>query len=271
MEERSLNLDPIKGIATFNGIPISKVEGLVAILENLTARIEALEAGIIAEPTPTPTTTTPVVEFLEAKPNQTKGERPVWTDQTPFNKGQSLDFGSESGNYYLRIPLPDALKNISELTICGWVKRNSDQFGAGGNRVVDWLHQSQGVDFVLTMWDGLQLGVGEFPDNAPRSGQRFQLEKWEFFAVSYSFVEGIKYFKGSQETEASLIATHADYKERLIGGGSAFLTVGNFNPELLANDASLVDRSFKGLIHELRIFNKALSLEQIKSYQSNNG
>jgi len=54
-EEFTLKLDPIKGTATISGIPISKVAGLVAILENLTARIEALEAGTSPTPTPTPT------------------------------------------------------------------------------------------------------------------------------------------------------------------------------------------------------------------------
>jgi len=51
-EEFTLKLDPIKGTATLNGIPISKVSGLAEILSQIITRIEALEAG---SPTPTPT------------------------------------------------------------------------------------------------------------------------------------------------------------------------------------------------------------------------
>jgi hypothetical protein len=51
-EEFTLKLDPLKGTATLNGIPISKVAGLAEVLSQIIIRIEALEAG---NPTPTPT------------------------------------------------------------------------------------------------------------------------------------------------------------------------------------------------------------------------
>lgn len=262
----TLTLDPIKKTATLTGeISIADVDEINQKIAELSDRISILEAGT---PQPVPAGITPILEFLEEKPDHIKAERPSWVTQVPQGlQGYSLEFGTESGNYYLRVPVPDALKNIAELTICGWIYRTSDQFGYGGNRVIDWLHNYNGVDFVLSS-RGFQLGINEFPDNVPISGEGTELNKWNFFAVTYSASEGVQYFKGTQETELSLLVSFPDYRGKLIGGrGSASVTIGNFNPELIESNPGVIDRSFKGLLHGLRIFNKSLSLEQIKSYQ----
>ena len=263
----TLKLDPIKKTATLTGaISIADVEEINQKIKELSDRITKLEVGGILQQ-PAGIGITPILEFLEEKPEHIKAERPSWVSETSLNKGYSLEFGTESGNYYLRVPVPDVLKNIAELTICGWIYRTSDQFGYGGNRVIDWLHNYNGVDFVLSS-RGFQLGINEFPDNAPISGEGTELNKWNFFAVTYSASEGVQYFKGTQETELSLLVSFPDYRGKLIGGGgSASVTIGNFNPELIESNPGVIDRSFKGLLHGLRIFNKALSLEQIKSYQ----
>jgi len=142
-EEFTLKLDPIKGTATISGIPISKVAGLVAILENLTARIEALEAGSplpTPEPTPTPTK-------LSGIPFGTPGffaNNPANGFQAAFDGNINTAFDSTTKDYAICGLDFEAVKTIKKIR---FYPRPDLAWRANGGR---FEHSIDGMSYQLT-------------------------------------------------------------------------------------------------------------------------
>jgi hypothetical protein len=212
--------------------------------------------------------------------------RPVPSANTPPAGGShSLDFGSEPGAYAVDLPdnAGDVLDGLASFTIAAWVNCTSDTMGAGGNRIVhmaDTLGSQAGIDLVFVSDGRLKLGINEWPDRTKavsspglipvdRNASR---DNWRFVAVTYDSTaeqDHVRFYIGSPDKETSLDRA-IRYDRGPVQTGTGTLTVGHFNPSA-RNDHS--DRTFRGLIDEVRIFGSqtdetgALSLEQLRGVQ----
>jgi hypothetical protein len=182
-------------------------------------------------------------------------------------------------------PFDETLGSMTAFTVTGWINCRDLRAGWGGNRLAFALAAPDGPGFDLVQQaDGsLRIGVNQWPDGAGGGGPASSPGKvtedaevgsgnWVFFAVSYDSAQPfshVGYYFGSPSTAAELDMT-ADYFDRGAIQRSGRFTVGNFGAvagarnELGPNGGS---RVFRGLIDEVKVFSKALSLEEIQAAQ----
>ena len=171
---------------------------------------------------------------------------------------------------------------LNEFTVTGWLNSRDLRVGSGGNRITFALESPNGAGFDLVqMNDGsLQLGVNQWPDNTPARSPGGWItqdpeagaDNWVFFAVTYDPAQTsgqVKYYFGSPEDLVALVSEHT-YARGVIAT-SGLLTLGNFGSVVTARTATgpTGSRVFRGLMDEIKIWDQALSLEEIQSAQLN--
>lgn len=170
---------------------------------------------------------------------------------------------------------------MKAFTLTGWLNCRSLFGGKGGNRIIS-AHETNtgpGFDLVVNMDGTLQLGVNawsDFPTPGPLSSPMVteDLEagdgNWLFFAVTYDGEQAagnVAYYFGTPQAAAELDAV-LDYPKGPFAS-TGMLAVGNFSPSESAHTATGANsRNFRGLLDELRVVNRALSLEEIRSLQT---
>jgi hypothetical protein len=210
--------------------------------------------------------------------------KPAWSTAAPPNGGpSSLDWNASGGPFSADLGSGgggEHLKNLKSFTIAGWINCRSEREAPGdkaapaGNRLVTWLnHGRDGVELVHRSDGSLQLGInqwaadsraasgpGRIPvlDDKAKDANQALNANWRFFAVTYDSTASaghVKFYFGSASADAKLEAT-VDYPRGPVGARiGQTLTVGNVN---LPTRAMAPDRSFKGLIDEVRIFGSLL-------------
>lgn len=212
----------------------------------------------------------------------------------PSNNVGSVDFGvftnyaTQSGgraiNYTNFVGNGNTMGPMTAFTICGWVNCASPDMGSGGNRIAYSLNgQNYGFDLVVAT-NGidanafLKLGVNEWPDNTPAiSSSSITIDpsesasNWVFFAVSYDgslTSQNISFYFGNG-TQAAALNWTTDYNKGPIQQ-SGILGIGNANQNIwfAGGQGTMGDvRSFRGLIDEVKVYNRVLTLEEIQAAQ----
>jgi len=210
---------------------------------------------------------------------------PYWTNNAPAGVGgaSSVDFQTTTGNYFIESPTNyPQLTGLTKFTIAGWVNNRSSTIGAGGNRIVAWNSpNSHGVDLVYLANGSLRVGINQWPDatagltNASSAAKIIadssaDPANWRFFAVTYDSTlpaGHLTFYFGSQADDATLdVAT--DYSRGALGTNIRPLVIGHFNN---TTRPTALDRMFRGLIDEVKVFGDALTLEQIVTVQRSSG
>lgn len=225
---------------------------------------------------------------------------PQWTPHAaPNGGGAALDFSAGAGAFAVDIGAGaglEHLKNLKSFTICGWLVLKGEQEGpadrlaGAGNRLISWfMPRGEGVDLVYRTDGSLQLGVNEWADASPARSAPKQIplldatsdniygavyNSLRFFAVSYdsgASAAQAKIYLGSRGADAKLV-TALDYSKGPAGAKiSPKVAVGNLAP---AVRALAPDRSFRGILDEIRVYGStldgsgALSVEQLVGIQN---
>ena len=210
---------------------------------------------------------------------------PYWTNNVPDLVGgfSSVDFGTTTGNYYIESPTNyPQLAGLTKFTISGWVNCRNNTIGAGGNRVVAWnAPNSHGVDLAFLADGSLRIGINQWPDATAgltniSSAGRITTDpdagaaNWRFFAVTYDSTlptEHLKFYFGSNADAATLdVATN--YFRGAVGTGIRPFVIGHFNN---TTRPGALNRMFRGLIDEVKVFGEALTPAQIVTVQRGDG
>ncbi len=229
-------------------------EGVLAAVEEWPAFSTAAPSGPFAPPS-----NTAAMDF---------GPSPV------AQGGRAVDLFTQEGD--------GTLGMMEAFTVLGWVNARELTEGRGGNRIAFALESAGGPGFDLVQLGSgaLRLGVNNWPDaggGGPISSTgrvtadaELGAGNWVFFAATYDSAVGdgeVNYYFGSGEALATLDSTHAYPQGALFSSGA--LTVGNFGGFVAARTGvgGNNSRAFRGAIDELRVFEAALSLEQIQEAQ----
>ncbi len=178
---------------------------------------------------------------------------------------------------------PGTLGGFTGLTICGWLNSGHTNIGSGGNRIVSALLTAGGSGFELVhLNDGsLQFGVNQYPNNTPTSlpgmitsDENGSNENWVFFAVTYDSTletEPVKFYFGKPDQKVTFSSAITYSTSRGVIDPSGVLTLGNFGSVVAARTATGTgnsgSRCFRGLMDEIQIFNRVLTLEEIEAVQ----
>ena len=206
----------------------------------------------------------------------------------PAENSASVDFGVIAASQGGRaIDITNAFDNtlgpLSSFTISGWINCKDLNEGWGGNRIAFALETpgGAGVDLVQLANGSLRIGINEWPDATP-GGPASTVGKitadpdagaanWVFFAVTYdSTLEfgNVSYYFGTPSQEAQLDYA-ADYSRGLVARTGP-LTIGNFSTIVGARTDTGPDggsRCFRGLMDEINVYNRALTLAEIQAQQ----
>jgi hypothetical protein len=212
--------------------------------------------------------------------------------QAPAGNVSSVDFGAiiatEDGNRSIDFTNAwgNTLGRMEALTVCGWLNCRDLTVGFGGNRIAFALDAPNGRGFDLVhLADGsLRLGVNQWPDGAEGGGPISSIGKitvdantgpdnWVFFAVTYdsTLADGqAKFFFGGPEFPAELDLILNYNRGPLVVTGP--LTLGNFGATAGAartatGPAGAGSRVFRGLMDEISVFNRALTLDETRLVQ----
>ena len=203
----------------------------------------------------------------------------------PANNTSSIDFGMiEAGQSGRAIdftnPFGNTLGSMTAFTVTGWLNSRDITDGPGGNRIVFGLAAANGpgLDLVQLEDGSLQLGVNQWPDNTPARSSAGSITadleagsgNWVFFAVTYDGspeAGNVHFYFGSATQPATLDFGTLDYNRGPVGQ-SGPLTLGNFGSSIGARiETGVNSRVFRGLMDEIKIFNSALSAEEILEAQ----
>jgi hypothetical protein len=179
-----------------------------------------------------------------------------------FDRFGIADSALSLSNGYYKVPSGVFFKG-TELTIMGWVKVRSFQTHS---RLIDFGNGIDNENIVMSLSDGqpyifLKTGVDDFFGH---SLQSLNLNKWHHLACVFSFPNYFIYIDGNLATVLGSKAPFTSFSlanvvrsSNFIGRSNWFLN-GNGNPDA---DAYFDD---------LKIFNRALSQQEIKSEMNNN-
>lgn len=205
----------------------------------------------------------------------------------PTDNLASVDFGSiQDGQGGRAIDLANSfdgtLGSMAALTVCGWVNSADLRAGGGGNRVVFALAEMGGDGFdIVQLNDGaLQLGVNQWPDGSPAMSTPGMITEdpaagaanWVFFAVTYDGTQsfGNTTFYFGKPDQAAQPDVTVDYDRGSIPRTGP-CSVGNFSTVDTGARTGLGpttgSRCFRGLIDEVNVFNKVLTLAEIQAVQ----
>ncbi len=207
----------------------------------------------------------------------------------PSGNTSSLDFGviaDGQGGRALDLTgaVTPTLGSMTGFTVTGWLNCRDLRHGWGGNRIL-YCQASPGVggfDVVQEAGGILWVGVNQWPDAQPNSPARSFAAltedseageaNWVFFAFSYdgtSATGNANFYFGSP-TAAAVLDSTFDYDQGPITTLGK-LSVGNFSTV----DAGARNgtgngggsRVFRGLMDELNVFSRVLSLTEIQAVQ----
>jgi hypothetical protein len=207
----------------------------------------------------------------------------------PAQNIASVDFGIiAAGQGGRAIDVTNAFDNtlgpLGSFTISGWLNCRDLNEGGGGNRIAFSLETPGGAGFDLVqLGDGaLRIGINEWPDSNPggpasstgkiTADSEAGAANWVFFAVTYdsSLASGnLSYYFGTPGQQAQLDSA-SDYSRGLITHGGP-LTMGNFSTVVGARTDSGPgggSRCFRGLMDEINVYNRALTLTEIQAQQT---
>ena len=221
------------------------------------------------------------------------GSFPVFSTQVPAGpfapagNSSSVDFGTiGAGNGGRAIDFTNAFGNtlgaMNAFTLMGWLNCRDLTTGSGGNRILFALASPGGLGFDLVQnSDGsLQIGVNEWPDGTPAISSPGKITasasagsgNWVFFAVTYDGTKSdanTTFYFGSP-TQAAAIDTTATYIRGVIATTGS-LTVGNFNVlggSARGDTGPAGSRNFRGVLDELVVFDRELTLAEIQTLQT---
>lgn len=193
---------------------------------------------------------------------------------------RAVDFTNQFG-----APATGTLGRLTALTICGWLNSAHTNAGSGGNRIVYALDfiggLGAGFDLVHLNDGSLQLGVNQYPNGMPTSSPGKITSdpdggnaNWVFFAVTYdstAATDPVKFYFGKPDALVTFDSAITYPNSRGVIYPSGALTIGNFGPAIAARTAtgtgSSGTRIFRGLLDEIQIWNRALTLEEIQAAQ----
>lgn len=213
----------------------------------------------------------------------------------PTGNTSSMDFGAiEEGQGGRAVDFNNlqhggTMGSLDEFTITGWLNSRDLRVGAGGNRIVFALAtpNGPGFDLVHLANGALQMGVNQWPDGVPQSEPGLLTEdpslgaaNWVFFAVTYNGLateNNLNFYRGDANQAASPFADSLRTYNRGPIVTSGPLTLGNFGSMVGARthtgeNGSVAgqqgSRIFRGLMDEIQVFNRVLTLEEIQEAQS---
>lgn len=198
------------------------------------------------------------------------------------------------------------LGNMSALTICGWLNSANDTFrttstgrgcgivnaslgGANGGFVLGYRSDNLGLpygqngrlQFHVNEWntDGTTANLSS-PGTIPIGDTNCAPENWVFFAVTYdgtSSADNLSFYFGNKDQEATNDVT-STYNKGVIAKtgplaiGNHNCTPGNPNTAMPGNPTGRSvggnnGAMWRGLIDEIKIFSKVLTLEEIRAEQ----
>jgi hypothetical protein len=183
----------------------------------------------------------------------------------------------------------NTLGSMNALTICGWLNAGNLTFrgnnGGMGSQIVYALAEPTSTNrtgFALShksSW-AIQLNINEWPGGSQNHSfgyvpvdTNFPAANWVFFAVTYDGTltsQNLNYYFGNADTEVALDSGSPQDCNRGTITNTGPVTVGNMNGvSTLAGRAINGDNAafFRGFIDELHVFNRVLSLAEIKQMQ----
>ena len=200
---------------------------------------------------------------------------PAWSLNAPANigAGKSLDFGTIVGANVVEGSAPlSGLGGLGSLTITGWVNNKSPTTALDGNRVVSWLNSGRnaGAELVLLSDGSLKFAVNQAPDWFTPSSSAGKIStdsaspagNWRFFAVTYdgALPSNTTQFYFGSETVDALFDVARSYARGSVASNVGTFASGNANA---ANRPVSTDAMFRGIMDDVRVYGRALSLEDI--------
>ena len=226
---------------------------------------------------------------------QTDG-RPIFTNRVPVgafapaNNLSSVDFGDIAAGQggraidFITASGDGSLGPLTAFTVCGWLNARNLNEGFGGNRIAFALASPDGPGFDLVQTAGaLRIGINQWPDGGGGGGPSSAAGRitadpatgtnnWMFFAVTYDSTLGsgqLRYYFGKHNQAAALDTTHTYARGPINTSGR--LTVGNFGAVVAARNEvgpGGGSRVFRGLIDELKVFDRALTAGEVQVAQT---
>ena len=198
----------------------------------------------------------------------------------PPNNLAAIDFSEGSGGQGRpAIGLRESFAALDAFTLCGWLNARDLNAGPGGNRVLAALVSSggPGVELVQRSDGALQLGINQSAESSPlrSSGGRVTEDpeaapvNWVFFAVTYDGTDpsgNAQFFFGTAEKAAQPDVSPMDYDRGAVREFSS-ITVGNVSSGVAASNPSGEGVNLRGLIDEIELYGRVLSLEEIQEVQ----
>jgi hypothetical protein len=203
----------------------------------------------------------------------------------PAANSASVDFGTISAGQGGRAidwghGLTPTLGVMQGFTVCGWVNVRDLTVGFGGNRIAFALDAENGRGFDLVhLADGsLRVGINQWPDSG--TGGPFSsagkltadanagAANWVFLALTYdsTLTNGqAKYYFGKPDAPVALDVVR-DYNRGIIAA-SGPLTLGNFGVVAGARNDTGSSRVFRGLMDNIQVHNRVLSLCELQAAQ----
>ena len=178
-----------------------------------------------------------------------------WSDDTPSGTGHSLEFLGKTGGVY--IGNPDILKIVGDITLAAWIKtgeateswqnivvkghgvgENVLRIDANGHPTQIWCGSYDNTDHMVKSWDLTD-----------------ELDRWTHAVGTYSSDNGIwtLYLDGVWNNEAEDATGAVDADRGWAIGARAPDSTGVFPTE----------RNFEGLIDDVRIYNVALTEDEV--------
>ena len=208
----------------------------------------------------------------------------------PANNTSALDVGvigdTDGGRAVdLTGSVTPTIGSMTAFTVTGWLNCQDLRCGWGGNRILICQSSSGQGGFDLTQnADGtLWMGVNTWPDGNPNSPARSNPvltedpgagnANWVFFAFTYDGSIGTgnaNYYFGKPDQAATLDGTF-DHNAGVINNVGT-LSVGNFSTldpgARNGTGPNGGSRCFRGLMDELNVYNRVLSLAEIQAVQT---
>jgi hypothetical protein len=186
-----------------------------------------------------------------------------WSDDTPSGTGHSLEFAGKLGA--VQIGDPDILKIVGDITLAAWVKTGPATEN-WQNIVVKGHGQAAGeivlrVDGQTDKHEGTQIWCGSY-DGADHMVQSYTLVDQEFNTwihvvgvYSAAYQTWYLYFNGDEVAELVDIVGAVSVDRGWAIGARALAADGTYPSE----------RYFEGLIDDVRIYNVALTEDDVKA------
>ena len=211
---------------------------------------------------------------------------PVFSAQVPAgpwappNNLAAIDLGTSSGGPGCpAIALGKSLVALDAFTLCGWLNARDLSAGPGGNRILAALASSDGpgLELIQNTDGALQLGINQSAESSPMRSSGGHITEdpeagpgnWVFFAVTYDGTHpsgNAQFLFGTADKAAQPHAGPIEYNRGAVRE-SGPITVGNVSREVAPSNSSGEGVHFRGLIDEIEIYGRLLSLEEIQEVQ----